>query len=207
MTATPLRAAPSLAVSLALTTALAALAPLAQAQSANLADWTAAGSVTVTSPGQATLGNGTGALLYDDLEAALAIRTGTLAADTFEGSGLALSFTVGAPVSISFNWLLASTEPFDAGFADRGFVVLDGVLLRPLGALAADPVSGSFSVTFTAAGSHALAIGLVDVNDTTGDSTLTLSQFSVSAVPEPAHWALLLAGAAGLGAWARRRRG
>lgn len=195
---------------------LLALAGQSQAQSANFNTWTAAGDVLVGSATAARLStanldldetrlSGSSALQFDALELALGLAAGTLAADTFEGSGLALNFSVAAASTLSFNWTLASSDTFDAGFADRSFMVVDGSQILPLGTLAAGPVGGSVNITFSTLGSHALAFVVMDVNDATGVSTLSLSDLSVSAVPEPASWALLLSGAAGVAGVARIR--
>ena len=200
----------------AFATTLLALAGGAHAQSADFSTWTAAGDVLVGSATAARLStanlaldetrlSGNSALQFDALEPALGLATGTLPADTLEGSGLGLSFNLAAASTISFNWTLAGSAPFDAGFADRGFVVVDGSQILPLGTLQAGVTGGSVSINFSAPGSHALAFVVMDVNDFTGVSTLSISGLSVAAVPEPASWALLLAGVAGIGCLAARR--
>jgi hypothetical protein len=198
-----------LAAALCATTATPVLA-----QSADLQTWTAAGDVLASSASQATLStaysdeaplSAGAALLYFDLEAALSLPAGTLAADTIEGSGLQQRFAALAGTMLQFDWRL-STVGFDAAQADRAFVLIDGELLAPLGTVAADAVTGHFSHAFADAGTHALAIVVMDVATADGVSTLALSNFSVGAVPEPASWALWLAGLGGL-AWMLRRYG
>ena len=73
--------------------------------------------------------------------------------------------------------------------------------------MAAGPAGGPFSPTFVNAGNHALAFGVVDVNDVVGATTLTVDGLLVSAIPEPMSGGLLLAGLAALGAVAGRRTG
>jgi MYXO-CTERM domain-containing protein len=190
-----------------------AAAPPVLAQSANLQTWTAAGDVLTASATQATLttayfdeapvSNGA-ALLYDELETALSLPAGTLVADTIEGSGLQQGFAASAGTTLQFEWHL-STVGFDPAQADRAFVLIDGDLLAPLGTVAADAQTGHFSHTFASAGAHALAIVVMDVATADGVSMLALSNFGVSAVPEPGAWALWLAGLGGL-AWLLRRR-
>lgn len=202
----------------AATAALLLSAGAASAQSTDFSTWLAAGDALLGKPpspttlstaavdsGEAPL-SGQSALIYFDLEPALGIPVGTLADDTHEGSGLAQSFTVAGPTVIAFNWVLASDALFDPGFADRAFVIVDGTDLHPLGVLAAGPVAGRFQYTFSLPGSHSLAIGLVDVGDFTGVSTLSLSGLHVSAVPEPASLSLLLMGLGLVAGVARRRR-
>ena len=126
-------------------------------------------------------------------QSALLLPAGSLAADTIEGSGLQLSFVALAGTRLQFDWRL-STIDFDPAQADRAFVLIDGGLLALLGTVAASNVIGQFSHTFSSAGTHALAIVVMDVATADRVSTLALANFSVSAVPEPGSWALLLAG-------------
>ena len=144
------------------------------------------------------------ALLFDALETALSLPAGSLAADTIEGSGLQLSFAAVAGSRLQFDWRL-STVDFDPAQADRAFVLIDGNVLTPLGTAAASTVSGHFSHTFSSAGTHALAIVVMDVAAADRVSTLALSHLSVSAVPEPGSWALMLAGLGVVGVAGRRR--
>ena len=199
----------------ALGAALGFAAAPARAQSADLTTWVNAGDVVIDSGSGARLTTAavdsgetpigaSSALLYFDLEPALRVALGTFPGDTFEGSGLQLSFNAVATTTISFDWSL-STQAYDAGYADRGFVVIDGAVLIALGSVGAAPVSGLFSHTF-GAGSHALAFGVLDVNSTDLVSTLALTNFNVSAVPEPASNGLALLGLVGVAALARRRR-
>ena len=199
--------------------ALAALAATGQpvwAQSSNLNLWTRAGDVQITSPTAATITtaaalNGeipvtaNSALLFDALEVALSIG-GATAADTYVGSGLAASFSADAGTTVRFDWTL-STVGFDAAFADRAFVVVDGAPAVDFAVVGNAPLSGSFSYTFTTAGSHSLAFAVMDVNDVLGVSTLAVSNFSVSAVPEASTLGMMFAGLGLVAAAARRRRG
>ena len=193
---------------------LAVNAAPALAQSADLHTWTAAGDVAIDSAGTARLTtayldeapvSAGAALLFDALESALLLPAGSLAADTIEGSGLQLSFVALAGTRLQFDWRL-STVDFDPAQADRAFVLIDGGLLASLGTVASSTVTGQFSHTFTSAGTHALAIVVMDVATADRVSTLALADFSVSAVPEPGQWALLLTGLAGLVTAGRRKR-
>jgi MYXO-CTERM domain-containing protein len=199
----------------ALGVALGLAAAPARAQSADLTAWVSAGDVVVDSSRSARLTTAavesgetpigaSSALLYFDLEPALRVAAGTFPGDTFEGSGLQLSFDTLTDTTINFRWTL-STDGYNAAYADRGFVVIDGTVITALGPVGAAPVSGLFSHTF-GAGSHALAFGVLDVNSTDLVSTLAVTNFNVSAVPEPASGGLALLGLGGVAALARRRR-
>lgn len=198
--------------------ALFSAAGAASAQSANLLNWTHAGDtlLTLTNPPNVTLTTAAAlsgetpfgpnsALEFFELEPALALAAGALPGDTFEGSGVAQSFTGVAGSTISFSWELR-TENYNAGFADRAFVVIDGSTVLPLATVSASILTGSFSHTFESAGAHSLAIVVMDVNDYIGVSTLGVYQVAVSVVPEPATWALMLGGVAAMGSLVRRRR-
>lgn len=182
----------------------------------NFNNWTALGDVLANSSTSATLStanfgivgettvSGQDALYIDDLELGLSLASGALGSDAFEGSGLFRSFSIALPTTLSFNWTL-STVGFDPAFADRAFVAINGVA-QTLATVAATPVNGSFSHSFLSAGNYTFSFGLVDVDDVAGLSTLAISGLNVAVVPEPASYALLLAGLAVVAGAARRRR-
>lgn len=166
-------------------------------------------STAATESGETTI-SGSSALLYTDLEGSLGLSASgaTLGADTWEGSALQLSFSTSTALRVSFDWWLGTVDAYDAGFADRAFVVIDGSTVLTLAELTAAAQTGTYTVDF-GAGSHTLAVGIVDVNDASGVSALVLGGLSITAapVPEPQTWALWLGGLGLLGAAARRRRG
>lgn len=192
----------------------AGLATLPARAAGSLADWTAAGDVVIDAPGSARLSTAAlasgeqplglqDALLFDALEPALLLAPGALPGDSYEGSGLVQRLDSSTGLRLSFDWSL-STTGFDADYRDRAFVALDGQLLPTLGEAAATPVAGRFSLEL-GTGSHTVAFGLLDIDATDGLSTLSISNFSVSPVPEPASWALMAGGLALCGVAARRR--
>jgi hypothetical protein len=160
-------------------------------------------TITTAGPDERTA-SGTDALWIDDLEISLALPGYSLGSDAFEGSAYRQSLTAAAGSTFSFSWTL-NTDAFDAKFTDRAFAVINGNVLT-LGSVAAGTVSGRFSHTFATAGLYTVSLGVVDVNDTTGISSLSVSNVNVSAVPEPETYALLLAGLGLMGAVARKRR-
>ena len=62
------------------------------------------------------------------------------------------------------------------------------------------------AMTVNAGQVNSLALGIADVLDTSGDSAVMFAAGSVSAVPEPSAWALMLGGLAACAGVARRRR-
>ncbi len=204
----------SVGLSLSLAVVLATTAHQALAAPVDLTTWTGLGDTLVTASaakvttafeeaGQLS----SGALYIGDLESGLSPMSGilgsALGSEALEGSALLQSFNFASNARISFNWALG-TENFDAGFADLAFVLIDGVLLQPLANVALSELSGFFTYNFTA-GAHTLAFGVVDVNDFTGVSTLSVSNLDVSLVPEPGSLALLLAGLGLVAVQSRRR--
>lgn len=191
----------------ALLTAAAALP--AMAQSSNWATWTPTGDVSASITGAMlstaatdsgeTPYSGTSAVIWTDAEPALGAL---LDADTFEGSVLGTSFSAAAGTTVSVNWTLSS-DGWDAAFADRAYVAIDGQL-QTLATTGPASLSGTFSFTVSGSGPHSLAFAVMDVNDVSGVSRLTLSGLQVTAVPEPGTVAMWFAGLGLLGL-ARRR--
>jgi hypothetical protein len=200
-------------VAAALAAVLSASAQPALAQSADLQQWSAIGDVSITAADAALLTtawddesplSGHGALDYSLFEPAIGAAFDTLGGDTFDGSALSQNFSAPGSVTIAFHWTLTTPQP-DPAFADRAFALVDGQPVWVLGAATTDAQSGDFSFNFADAGLHRLTIGVVDVGDAVGVSTLAISGLRVSAVPEPGTWALMLAGGIAIGRLARRR--
>jgi len=131
-----------------------------------------------------------------------------------EGSVARQMFSVQAGDTLSLSWQLLTNEQGPDAKSDLGFLVLNGTLfelaLAPnatgAGALgfAAGTGWSTFTHTFTQSGLASLALGVVDRGDFVTTSALAVQNVSITPVPEPRTWALVLGGAAVLLA-ARRR--
>jgi hypothetical protein len=151
------------------------------------------------------------------LTAATALAAGALDPSPFdfaaEGAIAWQSFSGNAGDTFSFIWNFGTRD----SFADYAFFVLDGVLVQ-LASSADATLAGSgdnlfetgynpFTLTLQTGGTHRIAFGVVDVNDTAVMSSLRIDQVQLSAanqIPEPGSLALLGLGV-GLLAWQRRR--
>lgn len=200
--------------------ALAVVSAQAQVGTGTLAGWTSVGDVA-TQAGSLWLstayvdgvadepGNLSGVSAVDitavESAAGLAPYSLDLAPDDYgtEGSLAAQSFGVAAGQLLRFEWSFGSAE---TSFADHAFVVLNGQVLTLATRSQPGAASQVFSQPLGPAGLVSIAFGVIDTQDVTGVSTLRISDLQVSAVPEPASAALLLAGVAGLAGLLRRRR-
>jgi hypothetical protein len=123
-----------------------------------------------------------------------------------EGSVMRQSFSVIAGDAITFNfWFSLLSEPSPPGFQDVGFVAVNGTVFSILDP-AVNPAMGSFSHTFATGGLATVAIGVLDIGDYVGNSELRVDNIMVTAVPEPEHFAMLLAGLGLVGGVVSRRR-
>lgn len=124
-----------------------------------------------------------------------------------EGSAIKQTFNVlaGDQLSVDF-WFGLLTEETDlSSFNDFAFITVNGIV--ELVASITDPLrTGSFTYNFTNSGPVTVGFGVVDINDVAGVSEFRIDNISVSAVPEPETYAMLLAGLALMGSIARRRK-
>lgn len=120
-----------------------------------------------------------------------------------EGSLVTQSFAVAAGDTLRFSWAFGTLETL---FQDRAFAVVNGQVITLATAGAPGLATQTFEYSFAGAGTATLALGVIDTGDFLGVSTLSVSNLSVTAVPEPATTALWLTGLGLVGAAARRRR-
>jgi hypothetical protein len=125
----------------------------------------------------------------------------------FEGSAIKQSFNVlaGDQLSVNFWFGLVTAETDLANFNDFAFITVDGALHKVASITDASRV-GSFTYSFTSSGLVTLGFGVVDINDVVGVSEFRVDNISVTAVPEPSSYAMMLAGLALMGSIARRRK-
>jgi Domain of unknown function (DUF4394)/PEP-CTERM motif len=146
-----------------------------------------------------------------------AVTTATPVAMGYTGVSYTNSTTAGAPASTGLYYINSGSDSL--GFAATGF---NNPSITNVGALGLDVLSangfeilgnGMAYAALNISGSSSLVTGLYSINLGTGAATLvgefngTLSGLTVSAVPEPGTYALLLAGLGLVGFSAKRRLG
>jgi hypothetical protein len=115
-----------------------------------------------------------------------------------EGSLVGQSFAAMAGDTLRFDWSFSTLETL---FQDRAFAVIDGQVFTLATSSAPGASTQSFSYTVAQSGITTLSFGVIDTVDFLGVSSLSVSKLQlVSAVPEPATTALMLAGLALVGA-------
>ena len=96
--------------------------------------------------------------------------------------------------SSDLNWI------FDTSDEDQAFVSIGNNIAVLSG-------SNPYSYTFPTSGSYQVAVGVLDVRDSTGVSTLTLSNAQIQAVPWETDTLPVLGSTVlfGIGVWAKRK--
>lgn len=154
----------------------------------------------------------------DGLEVRLGLAPGAL--DTgdsyaYEGSALWRDVTVSAGDTLRFDWLFATSEPYVDPLPDYAFLLVGDQIVRiadesdapfpPSTPFRRESNLSSFEYVFMQSGTVRLGFGVVDMGDFTATSALAIDNLSITPVPEPATWALLLGGLGMVAASARRR--
>lgn len=159
---------------------------------------------------------------FGDLETFLGISVGALDADFLnqatEGSAIKMTLNVQAGDILTINWQMRTNDVAGdfVGGMDLFFLTVNDSVFR-LGtssdALQASTGNYSFETgakqstyTFNAAGTYTIGLGVVDMTDYANSSELVLDGVSVTAVPEPSTYALVL-GSLGVFVLVSRRRG
>jgi hypothetical protein len=106
----------------------------------------------------------------DALESFLGFTPGSLDADTTYGSAIKQTLNFNAGDRFSFDW----TSNIDS--QDQAFVAINN-------AIQVLSTGSSYSHTFVTAGNYQVAMGVVDLFDATGESTLMLSNAQIQPVP------------------------
>jgi hypothetical protein len=179
-----------------------AVASPTYAANLNLSTWGSIGDVSLTST-QATLKSGdefntaiTGGSV-GSVEDFLGIPGGSLdPAGSFfgatQGSAIKTTFaSVKAGDIFSFDWSFLTSD------SDIAFVTINNSVLSLAG-------NSSFNYVFPSAGNYQVGIGVVDVDDASGESQLTISNANFTTVPEPTTTLGAIA-ALGLGMSIKRR--
>ncbi len=131
-----------------------------------------------------------------------------LGSDTDSGNPNTRDFTITMPTAgtVSFHWEYTTSDDV-AAFDPAGYIVgdvLTGRVQLPLDA--AVTVSGDWSSGGPLAAGTQIGFWSGTIDNKFGASTLVISNFAVTPVPEPASAALLAAGLAGVASLVRARR-
>lgn len=206
---------PLITIGITLVSGLTSVAISAPAYSITLVDlstFTSVGNVTSnntviksgsldTDPPPLTIqtGGGSGSLEeflgIDPTSFADAILSTTSSNTYGHGSAIKKTSTFNAGDQFSFNWNFANTDQ------DLAFVTIANSIQTLNGN------NGTYSYTFTSPGSYNIGIGVVDIPDSTGVSTLTLSNAQIQAVPWETDTLPILGSTVlfGIGVWAKRK--
>ncbi|MDP0492567.1 MAG: PEP-CTERM sorting domain-containing protein [Verrucomicrobiota bacterium JB023] len=147
-----------------------------------------------------------------DLETAVGVTVGALDLDAFdmatEGSAMSLTIVVAAGDTLTFDWTLATLDGFGL---DYGFLAIDGAVVQILssadatlstgGGFGTETAVATVSHEFANAGEVTISLGVTDITDYAGTTSLFVD--NVQVIPEPSAAWLGLIGFASL---LRRRR-
>ena len=169
---------PLITIGLALASSLGAIAFSAPAYSINI-NLSTFDSIGDVSNGNTTIQSGSNPPTVitgggtDSLEEFLGIDPtdfNNAIPDAYYGSAIKQILSFNAGDKFSFDWT------FNTSDSDQAFVVIDN-------AIAVLSTGSPYSYTFANSGNYQVAMGVLDINDSTGVSTLTLSNAQIQAVP------------------------
>lgn len=134
-------------------------------------------------------------------------RFDSSASTATEGSVYVLkNVAVSAGDTLSFDWTFYTNEPQTGAMNDAAyFSVLNSMttlLANAATGITGDAglsgyraaTGGTFSYTFASAGSYDLIFAVVDTDDAVNSSALMINDATITPVPEPRDWMLMLAG-------------
>ncbi len=142
----------------------------------------------------ALITNGTGSVSDTALESFAGLAAGSLDAlgngNATEGSAIAQTISVPKGAKLTFDWNFLTDEATPSSYNDFAFVSIgsnpSNTLANTKSSFVTSPTIfneetgfGTFSQTFTTAGTYTVAVGVVDVGDTGVDSGLLIDNFSL----------------------------
>lgn len=174
-------------------------------ETGDLTNWQKAGDVTIQTAAygatptdgtyDALITNGFGSVSDAKLESFVGLTPGSLDAlgngNATEGSVLAQTISVPAGAKLSFDWNFLTNEGTPSSYNDFAFFTVGSNPSNTLGNTNSSFVTsptifqeetgfGTFSKTFTTAGTYTVAVGVVDVGDSIVDSGLLVDNFSLT---------------------------
>jgi len=153
-------------------------------------------------PGSATISTSHGGSIdTSGAPASITLKGGS--DNSFQASDQTYAFTLPQSGTLSFDWNYLQNDCCGASYDPFGYTV-NGVFDQ-LTAGSADSQTGTVSLSLNAG--DIFAFDQRSVDSVSGFATTTISNFSgpMGAVPEPATWAMMLLGFAGIGVTMRRR--
>ena len=168
---------PLITIGLALASSLGAIAFSTPAYSINvdLATFDSIGDVTndntvIQSGTNSTVETGGGAGSLEEFLGIDPTDFNNAIPDAYYGSAIKQILSFNAGDQFSFDWT------FNTSDSDQAFVAINS-------AIQVLSIGSSYSYTFATAGNYQVATGVIDLFDSTGPSTLTLSNAQIQAVP------------------------
>jgi hypothetical protein len=156
--------------------------------------WSSTGSVSIPTVGSANLSNepGTFTVFPPTLEGYLGIPISVLdnfGGEATEGSAIKAqqNFNLGDVIRFNFNFTTKDIAQNDYAFfmADGSVPGTSDLSFIKLADVVGNNASNPFTYTFPKTDNYTIAIGIVDIVDYVGDSSIQISNANTQAVPEP----------------------